>query len=136
MTLTATYLGATWKSTAEQSTDSPHSPERLDRKKTEPISVPVIADGNVAGYVVAQFIYLIDPEALNRLAAAPDAFITDEAFRKLYVEKIDFAHLEKYDLPALTRFLTTQVNRRLGADIIKDILVDQFNFVSKSDISK
>ncbi|WP_146030155.1 hypothetical protein [Methylocella silvestris] len=136
MTLTATYLGATWKSPPEQSTDSRQSPEHLERKKTEPISVPVIADGNVAGYVVAQFIYLVDPEALKRLAAPPDAFITDEAFRKLYVEKIDFAHLEKFDLQALTRFLTTQVNRRLGADIIKDILVDQFNFISKNDISK
>jgi hypothetical protein len=32
----------------------------LERKMTMPINVPMIANGNVEGYIVAQFIYLAD----------------------------------------------------------------------------
>ncbi len=82
------------------------------------------------------FIYLIDPEGLKHLSVPPDVFITDEAFRMLYVGKVDFSHLEKYDLPALTGELVKKVNQRLGGDIVKDVLVEQFNYVPKDDISK
>ncbi len=136
VTLAAVYAGAMWKSSPDQTKATPQQFGHLQHKKTEPISVPMIADGNIAGYIVAQFVYLIDPQELKRLSAPPDAFITDEAFRRPYVDKIDFNHLEKYDVSALTKDLVDRVNRRLGGDIIKDVLIEQFNYVSKHDISK
>jgi hypothetical protein len=39
-------------------------------------------------------------------------------------------------LAQLTRNLANNVNRRLGEDIIKDVLVGEFNYVAKGDISK
>jgi hypothetical protein len=56
----------------------------LERKKTMPLNVPMIANGIVEGYIVAQFIYLADARNLKELAIAPDDFITDEAFRLLW----------------------------------------------------
>jgi hypothetical protein len=94
----------------------------------------MIADGNVGGYVVAQFVYLSDP--LEGQLYPPDAFIADEAFRKLNVDKVDFNHLEKYDVAALTKDLVKKVNQRLGAEIVKDILIEQFNYVPRHDISR
>ena len=137
VTLASAYVGATFfRSGADQTAAQPQKIEGLEHRKTQPISVPMISGGAVAGYVVAQFIYLIDPEALKRLSVPPDVFITDEAFRMLYVGKVDFNHLEKYDLPALTGELVKKVNQRLGGDIVKDVLVEQFNYVPKDDISK
>lgn len=133
--LGAAYAGATWRFEADPA-KAGASKEHLQQKKTAPISVPMIADGAVAGYIVAQFIYLVDPERLKEMPGSPDAFITDEAFRKLYVDKVDFAHLEKYDVKALVESLKTQVNQRLGADLIKDVLIEQFNYVAKKDISR
>ncbi|VTZ23991.1 conserved exported hypothetical protein [Methylocella tundrae] len=135
-TLMSAYIGATWKAGAGQVKSAPRQFEHLEHKRTEAISVPMIADGDITGYVVAQFIYLIDPEALKQMSVPPDVFITDEAFRKLYVDKVDFNHLEKYDVAALTKDLVKRVNQRLGGDIIKDVLVEQFNYVPKQDISK
>ncbi len=134
--LASAYVAATWKPGADQAKTAPQQASHLEHKKTEPISVPMIADGNVAGYVVAQFVYLIDPQALKDSSTPPDAFIADEAFRRLYIDKVDFNHLEKYDVAALTKDLVKKVNQRLGAEIVKDILIEQFNYVPKRDISK
>ncbi len=134
--LASTYVVATWKPGAEEAQSAPRQFSHLEHKTTQPISVPMISDGSVAGYVVAQFVYLSDPKALKEISTPPDAFIADEAFRKLYVDKVDFNHLEKYDVAGLTKDLVKKVNQRLGADIVKDILIEQFNYVSKRDVSK
>ena len=62
--------------------------------------------------------------------------ITDEAFRLLYSSKVDFAHLEKYDLQGLTTALTQKINLRFGNEIIKEVLVEEFTYVPKRDISR
>lgn len=107
-----------------------------ERKTTAPISVPIIAGGGVEGYVTAQFVYIVDAKAMKKIAIAPDAFVTGEAFRILYSEPLDFNHIEKYDLAGLTNRLAKNVNERLGEDIIKNVLVVEFNYVAKSEISQ
>lgn len=134
--LTSTYVAATFRTNVDPAAEKLRRTEGLENKKTQPISVPMIADGAIAGYVVAQFVYLIDPQALKQLSVPPDVFITDEAFRMLYVDKVDFNHLAKYDVSALTKQLVTKVNQRLGGDIVKDVLVEQFSYVPKDDMSK
>lgn len=114
-------------------TDKPA--ESLEHKKTQAINVPMIANGKIEGYVVAQFVYLADAHSLKQLAVPPDVFVADEAFRTLYSTSVDFRHLDKYDLGALARTLVAKVNQRLGADIVKDVLVEQFIYVPRSDIS-
>ncbi len=96
----------------------------------------MISNGVLEGYIVAQFIYLADARNLNELAMPPDDFITDEAFRLLYSSKVDFAHLEKYDLQNLTTSLAKKINLRFGTEIIKEVLVEEFTYVPKQDISR
>jgi hypothetical protein len=96
----------------------------------------MIANGNVEGYIVAQFIYLADAKNLRELSVSPDDFITDEAFRVLYSGEVDFKNLQKYDLQGLTKVLAQKVNQRLGMEIIKDVLVEEFTYVPKRDISR
>ena len=89
------------------------------------------------GYVVAQFVYTIDSKVLKSLAAAPDAFILDESFRMIYAEeKLDFRKLDKIDLGRMTHDLVARVNARIKGDIVKDILVQDFNYVAKEDVHK
>jgi hypothetical protein len=133
---TSVYMGATWKAGQAEATQTNAPFKDLEHKKTEPINVPMIADGNIEGYIVAQFTYLVDAKSLGQLSVPPDVFITDETFRTLYSDQLDFNHLEKYDVAALTKGLVEKVNRRLGGDIIKEMLVDEFNYVTRREISK
>ena len=136
VTSISTYLASTWNASVAESAPPPKNPGALERKKTVPINVPMIANGNVDGYIVAQFAYLADAKSLQELSVPPDDFITDEAFRQLYSSEMDFGNLQKYDLQNLTKALVQKINQRLGRDIIRDILVVEFTYVPRHEISK
>ena len=135
-TAAAAYGAALWRLDHLGGMSSERSIDKLEYQKTRSINVPMIADGAVAGYVVVQFGYT----ALNNgkeMSVPPEVFLLDEAFRTIYADpKLDFRHLEKYDVAALTKTLVEKVNRRLNANIIQDVLVEELNFVPKEDISK
>jgi hypothetical protein len=96
-----------------------------------------VADGTVQGYVMAQFVFTIDTAVSKKLTVQPEVFIQDEAFRALYAdEKLDFRHLEKYDMTKLTKTLVQKVNERLELKLVKDVLVQEFNYVSRDDMKK
>jgi len=98
--------------------------------KTRPINVPRISDGRIEGYVVAQFVFTMDAKARRSLSVPMEVFVVDEAFRAIYGdEAIEFANLQKTDLDELTSTLTKRVNARLEADLLKETLVEQFDYV-------
>jgi hypothetical protein len=107
--------------------------EGLDYKKTDTIAVPVIAENAIQGYVLARFVYTIDGKTAASLAVPPDPIILDQAFKSVYsVSNFDFKHPERYDLPALLAELKENVNSKYGKPIVEDMMVDQFDFMPKS----
>lgn len=111
--------------------------QQLNVEKTRVINVPMIANGAVQGFIVAQFAYTVDPKIAKTVNVQPDVFILDEAFRKIYTDDhLDFLHLEKYDLGALTKYLVQATNKRLGAELVRDVLVQDFSFVAKDQALK
>jgi hypothetical protein len=135
ITLVSSYVAASWKTQTAMVSTGEEGLTGLNYTKTEPINVPIIVDGDINGYVVAQFVYTADATTLKQLSVPPDAFILDEAFRTIFSdERIDFAHLERFDLASLTKNLAVAVNTRFGADIIQDVLVEQFTFITKDEV--
>ena len=109
----------------------------LQQVKTRSVSVPMIAGGEVQGYIVAQFTFTADAAALKASAVPPEPFLLDEAFRAIYQSPTtDFRHLDKFDLAGLKSTLVERMRERLGAAIIRDVLVQEFTYVSKADIRK
>ncbi|MGO4707454.1 hypothetical protein AB4072_16955 [Microvirga sp. 2MCAF38] len=134
ITLMSSYAAVYW-GVGIKKTESEQYLEGLEYKKIRPINVPMIADGAVQGYVIANFVFTADARTLRTLSVPPDAFVIDEAFRQIYSDdKLDFRKLTKYDVSNLLTTIKARVNERLGADIVRDILVESFNFVNKSDI--
>ncbi len=104
-------------------------------KKTRPLSVPMIADGRVNGYVIVQFAYTIDEASGKKVSLAPDVFLLDEAFKALYGDpNLDFRKLAKYDVASLTKTMVSGVNTRMGIKLVNDVMVSEFAYVSKDDI--
>ncbi len=101
-------------------------------QKTRVISVPMIADGSVQGFVSMQFAYTVDAAVLRTLKVPPEIYLLDEAFRAVYTdETLDFRHLEKYDIKKLTSHLIESTNAHLGVPLVKEILIDNFTYVDK-----
>ncbi|TYC58659.1 hypothetical protein FMN50_09435 [Rhodobacterales bacterium] len=107
----------------------------LDYEQVNPVNVPILYEGSLQGYVVAKLVFTADGETLHSLAVPPHPFLVDEAFRVLYAdESLDFQNLSRYDLDTFTDRLKEMTNARLGQDVVKDVLVEEFNYFDKEDV--
>lgn len=112
------------------------APAVLQSQKTRVINVPVVVDGALRGFVAAQFVFTEDSNVLKTLQVPPDVYLLDEAFRAIYSDTaLDPHHVEKYDLQKLTARLVKGTNDRLGAPLIKDVLIENFSYIDK-DVAK
>jgi hypothetical protein len=150
VSLAGAYGGAYWKSHQGAATAQLEPPKKLETKKVKPITVPVIADGVLKGYVSGEFSFVVEAadkhgggghgdaggkDASVKPPEDPESYFMDETFRLLYAEnKLDFTHIDKIDLTALTQRITAKVNERLGASVVKETLLRNFAFVPKEDL--
>jgi hypothetical protein len=97
----------------------------------------MIADGAVQGYISAQFVFTVDAKTVRQLSVPPDPFVVHEAFRRIYSEeRIDFKNMKKQDLVPLLKAIKQDVNERMQANIVQDVLIEEFNYISKDDLRK
>ena len=107
----------------------------IELKKARPLNVPMIADGRLQGYVVAQLALSLDSAMLKKSGVDPEVFALDEAFRILYSDAaLDFRHLAKFDLAAMSKSIVERLRARLGSDIVRDVLVQEFTYVGLSEL--
>ena len=134
VTLASCYAAVTWivgRAPAEEQTHY----EGLQYKKLPAMNIPIVAEGAVQGYVIANLVFTTDAKTLREISVPPEAFIQDEVFRHVYSdETLDFKKLSRYNVNGMIANVREKINKRLGAEIVKEILVENFNFVDKSDI--
>ncbi len=107
----------------------------LSYKKTRVVTVPVIANGAVDGYVVAQFVFTADAQSLRDAPLPPEAFIVDEAYHAIFSNpEIDFRRLKSFDMQAFLGRITQRANQRLGREVVRETMVEEFNFVDKTQV--
>lgn len=135
VTLASTYGAAYWKTHKVVAPAQDAHVEKLEVRKVKPITVPIISDGALKGYISAEFSYVVDVSNKSHRSLDPDSYLMDEAFRHIYADNgLDFRRIEKIDLNALTKELARRVNARMGEGSLKEILVKNFAFVPKEDI--
>ena len=107
----------------------------IDYVKMDLVGVPVIRDGNMQGYVLAQLVYTADRDVLDKLTVKPDVFIKDAAIKKIYADDTtDFRKLKKYQVEKLLTDLRDGANERYGKPILKEILVDRLDYMKAEDV--
>ena len=134
VTILSCYGAVTWGSGLFAKKEEPYL-EGLQYQKLPPINVPMVADGKVQGYIVAVLVFTADARLMHTLPVPPNAFVVDETFRQIYADStIDFKRLSRYNVTQRLAEVRKAVNARLGADVVKDVLVEEFNFVAKREV--
>jgi hypothetical protein len=133
ITLAASYEATSYlQARANHPAPAATSPSEL--RKSKEINVPIIRDGAVKGYVVAQFSYVVDLAVEKTLPVPPESYFVDEAFRFIYGdEKIDFTHLDKLELGKLTQSLKQKVNTRVNAEVLTDVGVIECTYLLNAE---
>lgn len=136
VTLLSSYGAVLWVTGARAEREEDAYLEGIEYQKVQPITVPMINNGTVEGYVIVKFVFTADARTLRNLSVGPNVFLIDEAFREIYTNRrIDFENLKSYDLDDMTKSIKENVNKRLNAEIVQDILVEELNYVDRDDIS-
>jgi len=135
LTAGASYTAAYWKANGGQFLPKDEYLDGLEYQKTRALNVPMIENGAVQGYIVARFVYTVEAKVMHQLSVPPEPFVVDEAFRRIYAdEHLDFRKLARFDLQGLAQTIKSRVNERMQADIVQDVMIDDFNYVSKEDL--
>ncbi len=140
VTLGATYLGAMLQLRKASEPVEAHA-AKLKVFKVKPVTVPMIVDGALKGYVSADLSFVREAPENDKHgeggAIDPESFIMEETFRLIYSEhKVDFNHIEKVDVGTLTKQIAERVNARLAGSPIKEILIKGLFFVPKDEIPR
>ncbi len=135
VTLASGFAAVSWQSGRPPQPESGGLFGGLTTLKTRLISVPIIADGAVQGYVVTQLAFTVDSNVLKRLSIKPDLLLVDEAIRTIYAgDGFDFRKLAKQDLPKLSKTLADNVNARVGATLVDEVLIQDLSYVPKDQV--
>jgi hypothetical protein len=132
----ASAIGVGWFEMRSHASQGAGQTETVFRKM-DAISVPKIAGGALQGYVVARFGLTLDGKLAKEQKIAPEILVFEDAYRLLFADQtLDSKHLETYDIKSVAKQLVQQANLRLKADVVKDVSVEEFDYVSKAELGK
>jgi hypothetical protein len=107
----------------------------VEELKAEMTSIPMIRGGEIIGYLIIQLSFQADRRVLAEKKLEPLPYINDAAFRAIFSSTdVDFRRLRGSDLDKLTAAIMKEANNRIGADVVRQVLIQQLNFVPKEDI--
>lgn len=107
----------------------------IDYVKMELVGIPVIRDGDMQGYVLAQLVYTADGKVLEKLSVKPEVFIKDAAIKRIYADDTtDFRKMKKYQVKQLLTDLKNDANARYGKPILKEILVERLDYMKADEV--
>lgn len=111
--------------------DAPRPKGRVETAKLPPVSVPMLVDGQVRGYVIARFsVVTVDADPSLKV----EAFVVDEIFRSIYSSAIrDLDGGDKTRMSGLTNGIVERVNSRLGRPFVRELLVQEWSWIGKQD---
>ena len=107
----------------------------IDQLVTEMNGAPIIINGKVEGYIVFRTRSVIDRGKLidPKLDVAP--FLLDATFTAAY------SHFEKGvpnirpdDIQQLTTLVAEYANKKLGAEVVRNVELEQFNYVPRDKV--
>jgi hypothetical protein len=134
VSLGAAYAVMQWQGESDAG-PSADAEMKIEEFRTKAINVPIIGAGTIQGYMVAQFVFTVDANALAKMKVNPEVYVLDEAFKTIYAgEQVNFQNMKKQDLPVLAKKLGDNVNKRLGVNIVQDVLIDQLSYIPKKDM--
>jgi hypothetical protein len=135
-TIGGLYGATTWKANAKTSS-SEGSQNKLEMLKTRMVSVPLLSNGEIMGYVVTRLQFVADTDLAKLSSVQPEVFVADEAFRQIY-EKApdDMKNGRKQVIKELAGSVAAGANKRIGRDVVKDVMIDSWAYLSKQDMMR
>ena len=107
----------------------------LDYISLDPMTVVVIRENEVRGYIIVEAVFTIKQSDLPRLSVPMKYLLRDLIIESVHNNPdIDIFRLAKFDLGKFQDQLRTDINVKMGEETVHDILIQKINFISKDDV--
>ncbi|ABM45637.1 hypothetical protein H704_01043 [Bartonella bacilliformis Peru38] len=108
--------------------------EEIGSSDTEIMNIPILVDGSVQGYLIAQLTYVVDKKAAQNIVVPVSVLIHDAIFQNFWGSYSNVRMIERVKFDMVKQQIMDQVNQRFSNPILKDLLVKQFNYISVEKI--
>ncbi|MFN3833236.1 MAG: flagellar basal body-associated FliL family protein [Allorhizobium sp.] len=103
----------------------------------EPITIPVIGNGDVTGYFLTRISFMMDKEKAKGQTMPTTELMTDQLFTLLVGNKmVDIGNVTAFDVNLFREKIKTEMNARLGEGMVDQVLIEQLDYVSKEAARK
>ncbi|MHC5308390.1 hypothetical protein [Bartonella sp. LJL80] len=127
-------LGIKMNSVPSTATAATDTTPRIDYDRTDVISVPIMVNGKVNGYIISQLVYTVDANVKAKISVPLGLFVNDEVFRAFFGAYSDTREVERVKFDDVKKQIIDGVNQRFPEPVIKDLIVEQFNFISADQV--
>ena len=105
--------------------------EKAEVVKLDPVSVPVVREGKIQGYVIGRFAFSASASAIRKDKDALTLYASEAIFRSVYEEEgLDFTALKIIEVDKLIGRMVEKANARIGHPTIAQIFVESMNFLA------
>lgn len=127
----AVYAGVTLKMFEPAAEKPSHS--KLETLEMKPVSVPIVRDNKIEGHLVLRFSLVVDAGLRHASVAKVEDLVADEILRSTIGTSL--VTIPK-DLAALPAKVQSNVNQRVNANILNQIIVREWAFAGKRESRK
>ena len=100
--------------------------------KIRQVSVPMMRDGVLRGYVVARFSAIVSMQKMKHLRPSVEDLIVDEIIKEIFLtSSLDAPIGSKPNLSSFTAEISRKVNKRVATELVQDVLINEFAFIEK-----
>ena len=107
---------------------------KVETAKLDPISVSLIRDGKVIGYLILETAFTYP--AKSKAAKLPMNMIFQDAIVDLVFsdQEIDVDRLDKFDLEQFRKRLKERVDSQVGFDVVQSVMIQRIDYLTLKDV--
>lgn len=103
--------------------------------RMEQASIPIVRDGKVQGYVLAQVTYTAAAEDIKSTKALLNVYVNEAIFSTVYEEEnFNFTALKKVEIADLAGRIRKAANGRAGRETVNKVLVESLMFLDQESV--
>lgn len=107
----------------------------LDYIKIDPMSISLVRDNAVRGYLLLNAAYTIDGKAAATITVPLDFVMKDVIITSVHQsETLDVFKLSSFDTIKFQDQLERDINKKLGKKIVHEVLILKLEFISIEDV--
>ena len=108
---------------------------KLEHVKLNPMSITIIRNSEIQGYVIIEAAFTISEEDKNNLSIPVEILLKDAINHSIFQNaELDINRLEKFDSTSIQKDIVVALNEKLGDGTIHDVLIQRIDFISTEDV--